>query len=133
MHRTTLLPGLLLGLLCLGGCGVAHARQARDQELVDIAACQGTYPQARGTLAPLMRCEDAAVLAYANRIAHADVGRFDRYARSVDRSALAVDRGRMSMSAWHDVVGRERVSLAPPRDPRMQALVAALPAAPSAT
>ncbi len=38
-----------------------------------------------------MRCEDAAVLAYANRAAHADIDRFGRYTQSVERNALAVD------------------------------------------
>ncbi len=37
------------------------------------------------------------------------------------------------MSAWRDAVGRERATLAPPWDPWVQALVAALPAASSAT
>ncbi len=60
--------GSLLGLLCLSSCGVAQAQHARDRELVDVAACQGTYPQVKGSLALLMQCEYAAALAYANRV-----------------------------------------------------------------
>ncbi len=133
MHRMNLHLGLLFGLLCLGGCGVAQAQHARGRELVDIAACQGTYPEVKGSLVLLMRCEDAAARAYANRVAPADVGAFDRYAQAVERDALAVDRGRMTMGAWLILVSHERYAVKPPRDRRMQSLVAALPAAQSPT
>lgn len=127
MHRAV----LLLGLCCLSGCGVANARHTRDRALTDVAACQNTYPLARGTLALLMRCEEAADVAYAKRLAPQDVRWFSRYAQDVEQRGADVDQGRMTMEAWRQFVTQERHALAPPQDRRMSALFAILPAASS--
>ncbi len=127
MHRTI----LLLGLFCLSGCGVAIAHHARDRALTDVALYQGTYPLAEGSMAPLMRCEDAADLAYTKRITPEDVRWFSRYAGEVVQKATDVDQGRITMVAWQSFVADERHALAPPQDRRMSALFAMLPAAPS--
>lgn len=127
MRRTI----LLLGLFCLGGCGVANAGHARDRALTDVAACQGTYPMANGSLAPLMRCEAAADVAYAKQVVPEDVGWFSRYAHNVEQRAGDVDQGRMTMDAWRSFVASERRTLARPQDRRMSALSAMLPAAAS--
>lgn len=127
MRRTT----LLLGLFCLGGCGVANARHARERALGDVAACQGQYPMGRGTMAPLMQCEDAAGVAYATQVAPEDVRWFSHYARQVEQRATEVDQGRMTMDAWKRFVTDERHALASPQDRRMNSLFAMLPAAPA--
>lgn len=125
MHRTI----LLLGLVCLGGCGVASANHARDRALTDLAACRGIYLLARKTVAPLMRCEHAADLAYADRVAPEDVHWFSRYAHEVERRAEDVDQGRMTMGAWQDFVADRRHALTSPQDRRMSTLFEMLPAA----
>ena len=132
MRYKTLFLGLLLGLSCLGGCSGVDQREARNQALADVSACQGTYPQNKGTLAPLMRCEGAADMAYARQVAPEDVSWFSRYAQDVERSAAAVDQGQLRMSAWQDGITDERHAESP-KDRRMFALYAMLPAAPSAT
>lgn len=128
MHQTI----LLLGLFCLGGCGIANARHAHDRALTDVALCQETYPLAIGSMAPLMRCEDAADLAYAKRVVPENVFWFSRYAQEVEQRATDVDQGRMTMVAWQSFVADERHALAPPQDRRLSALFAMLPASPVA-
>ena len=123
---------LMIGLLCLAGCGSVNQREARNQARTDVSLCQGTYPQARGTLAPLMRCEGAADVAYARQVAPEDAGWFGNYALHVERSAAAVDQGLLKMSAWKQAIAGERHAQSP-KDRRMVALYAMLPAAPSAT
>ncbi len=100
--------------------------------LSNVTTAGRGYPPAKGRMAPFMRCEDAAELAYAKRIAPEDVRWFSRYAQEVEQKATDVDQGRMTMVAWQSFVADERHALAPSQDRRRPALFAMLPAAPSA-
>ncbi len=125
MRRTI----LCLALLCLSGCGVTSVRQAHDQARTDVSACQGTYPLAKGSLTSLLRCEDAADMAYARWLAPAETAVFARYADAVERRAMDVDRGRLSIRAFRTLVREKRTALARTQDSRATSLFAMLPAA----
>ncbi len=91
---------VLFVLLCLAACGQDKARQAAEQEHVELAACRTTYPIRPGLFAALVRCELGAAANYIQLVDPSERTRQQHLATDLQARADAVDAGSLTADQW---------------------------------